>query len=180
MGKAGVVAWILFVIVLVAEGFFVGALGRLVVPGPDPMSAGKTVAVGIAGSLLAGVVTRVLFGSYAGVFLSVAGAAFIVWLLRRWDERHGRRPAAAARGRQGRWFVGPGIAGGVWTNARGTRRDPGAPDRRSRPSARRHDPDEIVDAEVVDEVPPGAQVVESEIVGDDEHAAGSARRSPRR
>jgi uncharacterized membrane protein YeaQ/YmgE (transglycosylase-associated protein family) len=159
------VAWIVFLLVLVAEGLFVGALGRLVVPGPDPMSVGRTIAVGIGGSLLAGIVARALLNSYAGLFLSVAGAALIVWLLRRWDERHGRRPASAGH-RRGRWFVGPGIAGGVWTSQgrRGVRGDE-RPIGRRRPSAgRRDDPDEIVDAEVVDEIPADAEVVDAQVV----------------
>jgi uncharacterized membrane protein YeaQ/YmgE (transglycosylase-associated protein family) len=160
------VAWIVFVLVLVAEGLFVGAIGRLVVPGPDPMSIAKTVVVGIGGSLLAGVVARALFNSYAGLFLSVAGAALIVWLLRRWDERQGRRPARPGQ-RRGRWFVGPGMAGGVWTSGTGRRRDGDETlDRRTRGprSGRHHDSDEIVDAEVVDEIPADAQVVDAEVV----------------
>jgi len=168
-------AWIVFVLVLVAEGLFVGALGRLVVPGPDPMGIAKTVLVGIPGSLVAGAVSRVLFNSYAGLFLSVAGAALIVWLLRRWDKRHARRPETARR-RHGRWFVGPGIAGGVWTNAGGRRwHDP--VDIRGGPSARRVDAsDDIVDAEVVTEIPPDAEVVDAEVVEDDTTDA-AARRS---
>jgi uncharacterized membrane protein YeaQ/YmgE (transglycosylase-associated protein family) len=31
-----------------------GAFGRLVLPGPDPMSIGLTILVGIGGSLIAG------------------------------------------------------------------------------------------------------------------------------
>jgi hypothetical protein len=46
-------------------------------------------------------------------------------------------------------------------------------DLRERPRTRgEDDSDEIVDAVLVDEVPPGAQVVESEVIEDD----GSARR----
>ena len=174
-------AWIVFLLVLVAEGFVVGALGRLVVPGPDPMSAGKTVAVGICGSLLAGVVARALFDSTAGLFLSVAAAALIVWLLRRWDERHGRRPAPMAR-RRGRWSVGPGIAGGVWTSRGGLRGTADEPlDRRQRPAAAgRGDPDEVVDAEIVDEVPADAQVVDAEVVDSGTLRATRSRDRPPR
>jgi uncharacterized membrane protein YeaQ/YmgE (transglycosylase-associated protein family) len=158
------VAWIVFVLALVAGGLVVGALGRLVVPGPDPMSIGKTIVVGISGSLLAGVVARVLFNSYAGLFLSVAGAAFIVWLLRRWEQRSGRRPAPQGR-RRGRWFVGPGIAGGVWTSHGGRHevRDETLDRRGRRPVPRAGDPDDIVDAEIVDEIPAGAQPVDAEV-----------------
>jgi uncharacterized membrane protein YeaQ/YmgE (transglycosylase-associated protein family) len=176
------VSWIAFLLLLVAQGVVVGGLGRLVVPGPDPMGLGKTALVGIGGSLLAGIVARALFNSYAGLVLSVLGAALIVLLLRRWDERHGRRPTgtgrgAAGSGRRGRWFVLPGIAGGVWTSSS---RHPGADDpidlRDPPPTRRRSDPDEIVDAEVVDDVPPGAQVVESEVLDDER----PSRRRPSR
>jgi uncharacterized membrane protein YeaQ/YmgE (transglycosylase-associated protein family) len=71
------------------SGLFIGALGRLAVPGPQPIGCLGTMAAGIGGSLIAGVVGRLLFGSsYApGIILSVLGAALLVWLLtrnRRW------------------------------------------------------------------------------------------------
>jgi uncharacterized membrane protein YeaQ/YmgE (transglycosylase-associated protein family) len=74
-----------FVLLLLLTGLVVGALGRLAIPGPDPMSIGMTIAVGIGGSLLGGLVGRLLFGDrYQGsLLLAVAGAALIVWLLGR-------------------------------------------------------------------------------------------------
>lgn len=73
-----------FIIAVVVTGLVVGALGRLAIPGPDPMGIGMTILVGIGGSLLGGLVSRLLFGDRpAGMILSVAGAALLVWLLRR-------------------------------------------------------------------------------------------------
>ena len=73
-----------FIIAVVVTGLVVGALGRLAIPGPDPMGIGMTILVGVGGSLLGGLVSRLLFGDRpAGMILSVAGAAFLVWLLRR-------------------------------------------------------------------------------------------------
>jgi len=71
-----------FVILMVVSGLVVGALGRLALPGPDPMSIGMTILIGIGGSLIGGFVGRALFGD-GGLLLSVAGAALLVWLMRR-------------------------------------------------------------------------------------------------
>jgi uncharacterized membrane protein YeaQ/YmgE (transglycosylase-associated protein family) len=61
----------------------VGALGRLVVPGPNPMGAGQTLLVGIGGSLLGGLVGNLLFNRPGGILLAVLSAALIVWLIER-------------------------------------------------------------------------------------------------
>jgi len=72
-----------FLLLLLISGLVVGALGRLAIPGPNPMSIGMTILVGIGGSLLGGLVGRVLLGRPGGLLLSVAGAALIVWLVQR-------------------------------------------------------------------------------------------------
>ena len=38
------------------QRLFVGALGRLALPGPDPMSIGQTILIGVAASFAAGLV----------------------------------------------------------------------------------------------------------------------------
>lgn len=75
------------IIVLVA-GLFVGALGRLIIPGPNPMSILGTIGAGIGGAIIGGIVGA-YFGVGAGLVLSVIGAAFIVW----WVERGRARRA---------------------------------------------------------------------------------------
>ena len=70
------------IISIVITGVVFGALGRLAVPGPNPMSIGMTILVGIGGSFLGGLVGRLLFGS-GGLILAVLGAALIVWLMQR-------------------------------------------------------------------------------------------------
>ena len=72
-----------FIIGLLISGLIVGALGRLVIPGPNPMSIAMTIAVGIGGSLLGGLVGNLLFGRPGGLLLAVAGATLIVWLIER-------------------------------------------------------------------------------------------------
>ncbi|MGI8686662.1 MAG: GlsB/YeaQ/YmgE family stress response membrane protein [Acidimicrobiales bacterium] len=81
---------ILFILSLVIGGLIIGALGRLAVPGPNPMSVGMTILVGIGGSLLGGLVGNVLFGRPGGWILAVLCTALIVWLMQR---SQGRRTA---------------------------------------------------------------------------------------
>jgi uncharacterized membrane protein YeaQ/YmgE (transglycosylase-associated protein family) len=68
---------------IVIGGLIVGALGRLAIPGPNPMSLGQTILVGIGGSVLGGIVGQVIFGRGGSLLLAVLFAALIVWLLQR-------------------------------------------------------------------------------------------------
>ena len=74
---------ILFLIYLFVISLIVGAFARLALPGPDPMSIGQTFLLGLAGSLLAGLVSWFLLGHAAGFILSVAGSALILYFIRR-------------------------------------------------------------------------------------------------
>jgi uncharacterized membrane protein YeaQ/YmgE (transglycosylase-associated protein family) len=88
---------ITFIILLVITGLIVGALGRLAIPGRDPMSIGQTILVGIGGSLIAGLIGRLLFGGRGGGFiLAVVCSAGIVYLIRRSRERRVGGPATTA------------------------------------------------------------------------------------
>ena len=73
----------MLLLAIVLSGLIVGALGRLAIPGPNPMSIGMTILVGIGGSLIGGVVGRVVFGRPGGFILAVLGSALIVWLMQR-------------------------------------------------------------------------------------------------
>jgi uncharacterized membrane protein YeaQ/YmgE (transglycosylase-associated protein family) len=72
-----------------ASGLILGGLGRLVVPGPNPMSLWMTMGVGLGGAVLGGIVGHLVLGfryRYAygiGFLLSVAGAALLVVLVER-------------------------------------------------------------------------------------------------
>jgi len=85
----------MFILALVIGGLIIGAFGRLVVPGPNPMGILGTVAVGLAGSAVGGVIGRVLLGwrrRYSlglGFVLAVACTALIVYVI---QNRGGRRP----------------------------------------------------------------------------------------
>ena len=75
---------LVYLIILAISGLIVGALARLALPGPDPMSIGMTILVGIAGSFIGGILMMVLFRrNGAGIVVSVACATLIVYLMRR-------------------------------------------------------------------------------------------------
>jgi uncharacterized membrane protein YeaQ/YmgE (transglycosylase-associated protein family) len=60
------------------SGLIIGALGRLLVPGPNPMGIGKTILIGIAGEFLGGLVGRLVFGWRFGYsFLLSLGVAVL-------------------------------------------------------------------------------------------------------
>ena len=100
---------IVYLILIAVSGLFVGALGRLAIPGPDPMGAGATMLVGIAGSLIGGLVGMFVLGRPGGLILSVLGAALIVFLIRKSrggtiDDPYGRRGQYRYGGRRGGLF----------------------------------------------------------------------------
>ena len=74
---------------LAVSGLIIGALGRLIVPGPNPMSLLATIGVGISGAIIGGLVGRFAFTwrygySYGfGFVLSVLSAAMIVVFIER-------------------------------------------------------------------------------------------------
>ncbi len=75
---------LLFLIILFIEGLFVGALARLLLPGPDPMSIGMTVLVGLCGTFSAGLFSwYVLHRHGVGLVLSVLFSMLVVWIYRR-------------------------------------------------------------------------------------------------
>ena len=91
---------IVYLIVLALVGLVVGGLARLAIPGPDPMSIWATIAVGLAGSFIAGLISWAIFGrNGAGIILSTLVATGIVYLIRR--SRGGTLTRPAPRDRLG-------------------------------------------------------------------------------
>jgi uncharacterized membrane protein YeaQ/YmgE (transglycosylase-associated protein family) len=73
-----------YLLLLALGGLLVGALGRLALPGRDPMTLFQTMMVGIGGSFAGGLVYWVVFKRQGGgIVLSVAFATLIVYLIRR-------------------------------------------------------------------------------------------------
>ena len=75
---------ILYIILIAISGLFVGALARLALPGPDPMSLFQTMLIGVAGSLAAGILAMLVFDANGGgILLSILFATVIVYLIRK-------------------------------------------------------------------------------------------------
>ena len=77
---------ITYLIVLAIVGLVTGALARLALPGKDPMSIPATIGVGLAGSLIAGLIYYVATGGQArggGFLLSFTCSVIIVYIIRR-------------------------------------------------------------------------------------------------
>ena len=80
---------IALILLWLLSGLFIGALGRLALPGPQPMGCITTALCGLGGSLLGGIAGSVLFGGawnahhhpLASLVLAVLGAALLVWLV---------------------------------------------------------------------------------------------------
>jgi uncharacterized membrane protein YeaQ/YmgE (transglycosylase-associated protein family) len=66
----------------IVSGIVIGALARFFYPGPVPMSWLWTIGLGIAGSLLAGLITHRGAGGFhrAGCLASVVGAMVLIFL----------------------------------------------------------------------------------------------------
>jgi uncharacterized membrane protein YeaQ/YmgE (transglycosylase-associated protein family) len=75
-----------FILFILLWGLILGALARLAVPGPDPMPIWLTIAIGIGGSLIGGVVTRLFFGTGVSFFFAFLGALLLVILYRRYVQ----------------------------------------------------------------------------------------------
>ena len=86
-----------FVIVLAFIVLIVGAVARVLVPGPTPMGILGTIGAGIAGAFIGGFVGRLLFGPNLtngwSFVLSVLAAVGVVWLVsgRHRTYGYGRR-----------------------------------------------------------------------------------------
>jgi uncharacterized membrane protein YeaQ/YmgE (transglycosylase-associated protein family) len=75
-----IIGWIIF-------GAIVGVIARFLMPGRDPMGWIMTIVLGIAGSLLGGLLLGVLISGRAtdpaGWIGSILGAVLLLWLYRR-------------------------------------------------------------------------------------------------
>ena len=74
---------LLFILYYAVVGIIVGALGRLAIPGPNPMSIGMTILVGIGGAIVGGLIAYALGAPGLGFILAVVAAAGIVYLMQR-------------------------------------------------------------------------------------------------
>ena len=72
-----------FILAIFVGGLIVGALARLIVPGRQSIGILATAALGIVGSIVGGLIGRLLFGPHyvPGLLISVLGAALLIWLV---------------------------------------------------------------------------------------------------
>ncbi len=77
---------VVLIIVVTVTGLVIGALARLAVPGPDPMPIWRTIGLGVAGSILGGVVAALLGLRTGGLVFSVFGAVAVLLAYRRWVQ----------------------------------------------------------------------------------------------
>ena len=87
----GWVSWILF-------GLAAGAVARILVPGRQPIGCFSTIAVGIVGALIGGLIGQVLLGhrvhfgwDWGPFAIAVVGASVLVLALEALGGRRGRR-----------------------------------------------------------------------------------------
>ncbi len=84
-----------FIIVMLIVGLVAGFIARLLVPGPDPMSIGGTIVLGVIGSLIGGFLGWALFGRDAadgafqtsGLIGSIIGAVLALLVYRAAGRR---------------------------------------------------------------------------------------------
>jgi uncharacterized membrane protein YeaQ/YmgE (transglycosylase-associated protein family) len=79
------VDFIVLFILLALQGLIIGAFARLALPGKDPLTLFQTMAVGIAGSLIAGILFYLVAGDRAapGFLAALVCSVGIMYLIRR-------------------------------------------------------------------------------------------------
>jgi uncharacterized membrane protein YeaQ/YmgE (transglycosylase-associated protein family) len=77
---------LVFILFVLLWGLIIGGLARLAIPGPDPMPIWMTIAIGIGGSIIGGVLSRVFFGTGVSFFFAFLGAVLLVILYRKFVQ----------------------------------------------------------------------------------------------
>jgi uncharacterized membrane protein YeaQ/YmgE (transglycosylase-associated protein family) len=81
---------LVFVLVVALSGLVIGALARLAVPGPDPMPIWQTIALGLVGSFVGGLLAQLLgFEAGGGILFAVLGSVLLLILYRRVVQNRG-------------------------------------------------------------------------------------------
>jgi len=84
-----------YIISLLIVGFVVGGLGRLVIPGPNPIGAGKTLGIGLIGAFVGGLLGGLLGLGIFSIIVEVALSAGLVYVV----SGRSRQPVPGGRGR---------------------------------------------------------------------------------
>jgi len=86
-----------FILGLIVWGFIVGGLARLALPGPDPMPWYATIGLGLGGSLIGGILAKLLIGTTGGLLFAFLGAVLLLYLYRRLVQGRGMTGPGARR-----------------------------------------------------------------------------------
>ena len=86
-----------YILLIAFTGLILGALGRFLLPGRDPMSIFQTMLVGVAGSLIAGLIAYYAFGESEGpgflfALLCTIGLVYAIRKLRERRSHEAGRP----------------------------------------------------------------------------------------
>ena len=76
-----------FIVLVVVGGLVIGALARLAVPGPDPMPIWATILLGVAGSVVGGLVGQIFLGTIGSFFPAFLGALALLLAYRRFVQK---------------------------------------------------------------------------------------------
>jgi uncharacterized membrane protein YeaQ/YmgE (transglycosylase-associated protein family) len=88
-----------YLLSLVIVGLVIGAVGRLIIPGPNPIGLWATFAVGLAGAILGGAIGALIGLGAVSIVIEVAISAGLVYVVSG-HRRHGRALSSGAR----RWL----------------------------------------------------------------------------
>jgi uncharacterized membrane protein YeaQ/YmgE (transglycosylase-associated protein family) len=93
---------IAYILILLLSGLLIGGLARLALPGKDPMSVFQTMLLGIAGTMIAGLIAYYAFDEREGPGFLLAlvcsvGLVYLVRKLRQRDEVAPRDPTLPQR-----------------------------------------------------------------------------------
>ena len=74
---------ILSILSLLLVGLIVGAVARVLLPGPDPLGIGMTILLGLAGSFIGFFLGVFILGRPGGFILAVLSSMLLIYLIRR-------------------------------------------------------------------------------------------------
>lgn len=87
-----------YLLSLIVVGLAIGAVGRLIVPGPNPIGLWATLAVGIAGAILGAAIGALIGLGAVSIVIEVAISAALVYFVSG-RQRHNRVLSSGARRR---------------------------------------------------------------------------------
>ena len=74
---------VVYLVLLLIWGLVIGLFARLALPGRDPLTLFQTSLVGVAGSVLAAIVSALLFGQVGGFLMCLVFTVGILYFIRR-------------------------------------------------------------------------------------------------